>query len=322
MIYETLPTNSYAGNSSCKTFDFDFYIENENQLKVYLIDENKIKKELKYGEDYSINEFKNKSGSHITFPIENSNHKILNENQRISLELNLEISQEVQYNNSSLLNLETLEYSLDYLTRLIQILNRKISLCLKVEEGLNATPEELLNSIKTSEKICFENKILTQEYKTEAQNNAQITQEYKSQAASYLEEITPEKYLLNDFSNIKNEGKKVSASFAMSSDKYVVLDWGASGSTYTAPANGYINAQHGVSGTTGNFSLQLNANEKMLDKKWAYLPSTTSSSVLCTTIPVKKGDTVSLIYQYPSNSTITTKLIRFFYAVGSESEAQ
>ena len=156
MIYETLPTNSYCGNSSCKTFDFDFYIENENQLKVYLIDENEIKKELKYKEDYSINEFKNKSGSYIIFPIENSSYETLNENQRISLELNLEISQEVQYNNSSLLNLETLEYSLDYLTRLIQILNRKISLCLKVEEGLKATPEELLNSIKESKNTCTE----------------------------------------------------------------------------------------------------------------------------------------------------------------------
>ncbi|MBQ2983399.1 MAG: hypothetical protein IJD57_01195 [Candidatus Gastranaerophilales bacterium] len=316
MIYETLPTNSYCGNSSCKTFDFDFYIENENQLKVYLIDENEIKKELKYKEDYSINEFKNKSGSYIIFPIENSSYETLNENQRISLELNLEISQEVQYNNSSLLNLETLEYSLDYLTRLIQILNRKISLCLKVEEGLKATPEELLNSIKESKNTCIENKTLAQKYTDEAKKSSQEAQEKLTQIEKYTEEITPEKYTLNDLTNLSTEGRTTGASLAMPSSNFIVLEWGASGSAYIAPANGYINAQYAITGTTGNFSLQLNINERMFDKKWAYLPSTTSSSILCTTIPVKKGDTVSLIYQYPQNTTITTTLIRFFYAEG------
>lgn len=146
MIYEILPVNNYQGNNSTTTFEFDFYIENENQLNVFLFD-GSTKTKLKVNVDYSINELKNKNGSYITFPVEGSNYGILSEEQKISLELTLPISQETQYNNSSLLNLQALEYSLDYLTRLIQILARKIALCIKVEECSSNTPDGLLDSI-------------------------------------------------------------------------------------------------------------------------------------------------------------------------------
>ena len=60
MIYDILPINNYKGNNSSTTFDFDFYIDNKNQLNVYHFDENKIKRLLKLDIDYSINEIKNK----------------------------------------------------------------------------------------------------------------------------------------------------------------------------------------------------------------------------------------------------------------------
>ncbi len=147
MIYDVLPVNNYQGNNSATTFDFDFYIEDGSQLKVYYFDENSVKTLLTENLDYSINEVKNTNGSYITFPLAGSDYEILKENERISLELSLPISQDTQYNNSSLLNLEALEYSLDYLTRLIQIYARKIELCVKVEECSENTPEELMNTI-------------------------------------------------------------------------------------------------------------------------------------------------------------------------------
>ena len=149
MIYDILPVNNYIGNNINTTFDFDFYIENGNQLKVYHFNQNGIKTLLTEGIDYSVNEFKNVNGSYINFPIEGSEYSILQSNEKISLELSLTASQETQYNNSSLLNLESLEYSLDYLTRLIQILARKIQLCVKVEECSDNTPEELMNTLNT-----------------------------------------------------------------------------------------------------------------------------------------------------------------------------
>ena len=147
MIYDISPVNNYRGNNNSTIFDFDFYIDNENQLKVYLYDENNVKFELKNNVDYLIEGVQNENGGYITFPIEGSEYAILNDSQKISLELDLPVSQETQYNNSSLLNLEALEYSFDYLTRLIQILKRKIALCVKVEECSQNSPQELIDMI-------------------------------------------------------------------------------------------------------------------------------------------------------------------------------
>lgn len=150
MIYDISPVNNHKGNGTNKIFDFDFYIENENQLKVYFYNENNIKEELKNNLDYTINEFKNNNGSYITYPIENSKRHILSEKEKLSIELNLSIEQQTKFNNSSLLNLSTLEYCLDYLTRLVQILSRKIDRCVKVDEISSQTPEELIKNINNN----------------------------------------------------------------------------------------------------------------------------------------------------------------------------
>ena len=147
MIYEILPVNNYQGNKVSVNFDFDFYIEDESQLKVTLYDKNNVKHTLLYNIDYSINEFKNQNGSYITFPLEGSSYNILSEDEKLSIELTLPIEQQTQYNNSSLLNLEALEYSLDYLTRLIQIYARKMSLCVKVDECSALSADTLISSI-------------------------------------------------------------------------------------------------------------------------------------------------------------------------------
>ena len=147
MIYDVLPVNNYLGNGSSTNFDFNFFIEDGTQLKVYHYNNNSLKTELVENVDYSVNEYKNENGSYITFPLDGSAYSILQPDEKISLELTLPILQDTQYNNSSLLNLKSLEYSLDYLTRLIQIYARKVELCVKVEEGSDNTPEELIETI-------------------------------------------------------------------------------------------------------------------------------------------------------------------------------
>ncbi|MBR6298505.1 MAG: hypothetical protein IKR34_04610 [Candidatus Gastranaerophilales bacterium] len=149
MIHDILPVNNYKGNNSSTTFDFDFYIDTTSQLKVYHYDSNNIKTLLSLNIDYSVNEVKNKNGSFITFPLQGSSYSVLAENESLSIELSLPIAQETQYNNSSLLNLEALEYSFDYLTRLIQILSRQMSLCVKAEECSEYAPNELIERINT-----------------------------------------------------------------------------------------------------------------------------------------------------------------------------
>ena len=59
MIPEQNPYNNWSGNGSTTTFDFDFYIENETQLKVYHTNALGVQTLLLHDVDYSINELKN-----------------------------------------------------------------------------------------------------------------------------------------------------------------------------------------------------------------------------------------------------------------------
>ena len=143
MIYDISPVNKYNGNNSSTQFDFDFYIENASQLNVFHYDSQDNKTQLEYNVDYSIHETGNSEGSYITFPITGSEYSVLSDTEKISLELTLPISQETQYNNSSLLNLESLEYSFDYLTRICQIQARQLNRAIKVQETSSIDTDEL-----------------------------------------------------------------------------------------------------------------------------------------------------------------------------------
>ena len=91
-------------------------------------------------------------------------------------------------------------------------------------------------------------------------------------------------------------------------NKYIDLTLGASGSTYTAPADGY-------------FLIDKNATDKQylyVGGIVAFVLSASGNQALCATIPCKKGRTVGISY----NARGVTNRFRFIYAVGSESEAQ
>ena len=151
MISETTPYNNYTGNGVTTQFDFDFYIENEEQLTVLYTNSSGAQSVLVYDVDYSINEFKNKNGSYIIYPLENSTHNVLAQGEVLSLVLDLPISQESEYGTSSELDMESLEYSLDYLTRIAQIQDRKIERALRVIEGSYVSPEQMMTALQQAE---------------------------------------------------------------------------------------------------------------------------------------------------------------------------
>ena len=151
MIPDKNPYNNWNGNGSTTTFDFDFYIEDETQLAVYHTNSKGVQTLLKYGTDYSINELQNENGSFINFPLASSTYSVLSENEVISLCLTLPITQENPYSKSSYLNLETLEYSLDYLTRICQIISRQMERSVKTQEGSSQTAEELVQALNDAQ---------------------------------------------------------------------------------------------------------------------------------------------------------------------------
>ena len=148
-VSSIIPVNNYAGNGSNTKFDFDFLIEASNELVVTHIAQNKTTTVLTNGTDYSINEIGNKNGSYITFPIAGSSFNTLQTGESISLSLNLTIKQESEFKNSSHLNLNILEWTFDYIVRILQMLSRRTERCIKVQEGLNFNTDELVANTNT-----------------------------------------------------------------------------------------------------------------------------------------------------------------------------
>ena len=122
-----------------------------------------------------------------------------------------------------------------------------------------------------------------------------------------------------DLTNTTDSAKVLMSGMAMPSDKYIDLTLGASGSTYTAPANGWFYAR-GTSDDNSFCSVMLDnlldvtANITNVASRTAYYGS--AGSGIFTYVPVLKGDIVRLSYL---RSTIS--VFRFIYAKGSESEA-
>ena len=120
-----------------------------------------------------------------------------------------------------------------------------------------------------------------------------------------------------DLTNITDSAKVMISGLGMPSDTYTDLTLGASGSTYTAPADGYFvllmntvnntNMVVGLAAGVGRvgFTTVIPANNNLQSNNFGSF------------IPVKKGDAASVFY-----SGVTSAFrFRFVYAVGSESEA-
>ena len=118
--------------------------------------------------------------------------------------------------------------------------------------------------------------------------------------------------------NISNTGKSYIAGMGMPSNKYIDLTLGASGTEYVAPANGWFYIDKLQSGYENVLAL---AYPEMVNGAYifsSYLRCVGNGYSQQLSIPVRKGQPVKC--NYDGNGTC--RLFRFYYAVGSESEAQ
>lgn len=117
-----------------------------------------------------------------------------------------------------------------------------------------------------------------------------------------------------DLTNCTNIANIKMAHNAMPSNTYIDLTLGASGSTYTAPADGwfYVNKIAGADWHYVTITNTSKAGTGYSDWRSDY-----RTSVLTPMLPVQKGDVVVIEY----NATGATQAFKFIYAQGSESEA-
>lgn len=110
-----------------------------------------------------------------------------------------------------------------------------------------------------------------------------------------------------DLTNVNNSGTSKVAHWAMPSTTYDNLTVGSTGTSYTAPADGWV-----------KFSAQTNNNNQFIQIQATMTALAVASGTLYIDafIPIRKGETFTIYYTAPNN-----KALRFYYAVGSESEA-
>lgn len=110
-----------------------------------------------------------------------------------------------------------------------------------------------------------------------------------------------------DCLNYSDTGYSVMAGASMPSSTYENLTLGASGTTYTAPADGWF-----------YFAKKASANGQYVYFGNMSIPYGLSGGDSMILLPCKKGSTKTLTY----NLGGATSYFRFYYAQGSESEAQ
>lgn len=109
-----------------------------------------------------------------------------------------------------------------------------------------------------------------------------------------------------DLSNVNVSGTSLASGWSMPSSRYIDLTLGASGATYTAPANGYFYLQKIATSTT---QVLLMVNNSKIGS--IFTTNDTNKGVQ-SYIPVSKGDTLSVTYSLGGATTI----FRFVYAEG------
>lgn len=170
-IGNTEPVNIAYGNNLATTFDYDFYIETEEQIIVEHTNLVGVKTTLVCGVDYSVSGVGNENGGQITFPLQGSTYDTLAWNEQtdqkemLVISLNLPFEQSSEFDISGDLNKHNLEKALDYQMRCTQILNRKVGRAVLVSEGAESTPEQLISSIE-------EAKVISQSFAQTAEQKA------------------------------------------------------------------------------------------------------------------------------------------------------
>ena len=123
--------------------------------------------------------------------------------------------------------------------------------------------------------------------------------------------------LTNTVGALSSSAKEYFTKISLPSDKYVDLTLGASGTSYTAPADGYVYLMMKLSSVGSRFFI--NSSPPGSDSIYGTLITQAAQANLAQILPVKKGASFTVGYDaYISDST--GPRFRFIYAVGSESE--
>lgn len=115
-----------------------------------------------------------------------------------------------------------------------------------------------------------------------------------------------------NLSNLTAEGKSLASGFGMPSNRYIDLTLGASGSSYTAPANGWVTLQTNAQSSSKFAFSSLGIPGS--DLEWtSHATSSNWSARVC--LPIKRGQSFYVVYGDTDPNHIK---FRFIYAEGEK----
>ena len=109
--------------------------------------------------------------------------------------------------------------------------------------------------------------------------------------------------------NLSTAGKDLASGLGMPSNRYIDLTLGASGSTYTAPAHGWVYFERGAK--SGNKYISMYNSTTRIAVSGITISGIYNARVI---LPVKKGDVFNAAYSADTD----TSSFRFIYAEGAE----
>ena len=122
-----------------------------------------------------------------------------------------------------------------------------------------------------------------------------------------------------DLTNVNNSGTSRGGSWAMPSTTYETLTIGASGATYTAPANGYYSAYLNGSGGGAAKSIYIDLYNTTSGIRSCINFMSDGSILQNVFMPCQKNDIVTYSFLVDSGTLVSNSLI-FIYAQGSKVE--
>ena len=231
------------------------------------------------------------------------------------------LTQETDYRDNEILHAETLERNFDKLTMQVQQLAEKQDRAVTVDIFDDTQAAELIPSIRKAVSDCAKSVDDAERLKSETNAlmlsaTAQATAAATSATNAATSETNTAAMLGTkanaDLDNLTAAGKAVASNLAMPSASYKDLTLGATGTVYTAPADGYVVFDAYAAAPQGVVSL---------------LTHPTGINTLCTAggngnpylrvyLPVAKGAKFRAEY-YDVDTSKAGFLFRFYYAKGA-----
>ena len=209
------------------------------------------------------------------------------------------LTQETDYRDNEILHAETLERNFDKLTMQVQQLAEKSARAVTVDIFDDTAADSLIPSIRKAVSDCAAAAQAATEKATAATASATNAAASETNTASMLEtkvNVTAD--------NLSEIGKKLISGLGLPSGKFIDLTLGASGTQYTAPANGWVFLNFYFSGQ-GYSAVAIDG------KTYAGNGSGMWNNHYC--FPVSKGKEFQLSYD-----SCSTNVFRFYYAEGEE----